>query len=507
MDGQEGQIFRAVFEGIVGLFRIAAFLLRFTIWAGRRLYGWYRAHNPRPFVFPPDARFEHTHIVAGTGHGKTQLLQTMILDDVEKVRAGQASIIVIDSQGDMIRNILTMASMRELSDRLVLIDPTDIDFPPALNLFDFGLDRMKGYDRLEQERLLNGAIDLYEYLFGALLGAELTQKQGVFFGYLARLMMAVPGATIKTLMDFLEDPEQARPYFTKLDKLSRHFLETQFFSSAYSSTRQQILTRLWGVVSNSILEKMFNNARNKVNLFSAMNTGSIILINTAKDLLKTERCAILGRFFIALICQAAQERATIAVSKRRSTYVYIDEAHDYFDERMENLLNQARKYMVGLVLAHQNLDQFDQKLRATVMSSTSIKLVGGLSDKDANAFAREMRCAPDFLQGMRKFRGHTTFAAYVKNHTPEPFPLSVPFGVMEDQPRLTSADYAELMRRNRQRYSAREETPPPVKDWMVPRPRKDRITMKDWMQPRAKGDPQKTLTDLSALGIGDPDVL
>ena len=54
---------------------------------------------------------------------------------------------------------------------------------------------------------------------------------------------------------------------------------------------------------------MFANKRNKLNLFDAMNGSSLILINTAKDLLKQEGCEILGRFFIALICQAAQEGA------------------------------------------------------------------------------------------------------------------------------------------------------------------------------------------------------
>jgi hypothetical protein len=61
--------------------------------------------------------------------------------------------------------------MTTLSERLVLIDPTDIDNPPALNLFDFGLERLTRYSRLEREKLLNGAIALYEYLFGALRGS------------------------------------------------------------------------------------------------------------------------------------------------------------------------------------------------------------------------------------------------------------------------------------------------------------------------------------------------
>jgi hypothetical protein len=337
---------------------------------------------------------------------------------------------------------------------LVLIDPNDIDHPPALNLFDFGLNRLERYSAAEREKLVNGAIALYEYLFGALLGAELTQRQGVIFRYLARLMMTVPNGTIHTLMEFMEDPEATRPHLDKLDRISRHFFETQFYSTAFNETRQQILTRLWGVISNSILERMFASEKNKVDLFDAMNRGSIILVNTAKDLLKQEGCEILGRFFIALICQAAQERASIQEDRRRATFLYIDEAHDYFDESIENLFNQARKYKVGIIIAHQNLYQFEQRLRATVLASTTLKLVGGLSAKDATAFAKDMRCEPEFLLPMRKRQDHTQFACFVRNHTERPVALKVPFGRMESRPKLTDAEYEELLERNRARYSA-----------------------------------------------------
>ena len=336
----------------------------------------------------------------------------------------------------------------------MLIDPNDVEHPPALNLFDFGLDRLERYSAVEREKLINGAIALYEYLFGALLGAELTQRQGVIFRYLARLMMTVPGATIHTLREFMEDPEAVRPHLDKLDATSRHFFRSQFFSPSFNDTRQQILTRLWGVLSNSVLERMFSNERNKLDLFDAMNRGSLILINTAKDLLKQDGCEILGRFFIALICQAAQERAAIPSEHRRSTFLYIDEAQDYFDESVEQLLNQARKYKVGIILAHQNLDQFETRLRGAVMASTAIKMVGGLSAKDAAAFAREMRTEPEQLQSMRKRDGHSEFACYIKNVTPRPVRLSVPFGQMESRPNLEDDEYADLIERNRARYAS-----------------------------------------------------
>src|SRR5918999_5056568 len=108
-----------------------------------------------------------------------------------------------------------------MSDRLVFIDPNEIEYPAALNLFDFGLERLIRYNAVEREKLVNGAIALYEYLFGALLGAELTQRQGVIFRFLARLMMTVRGATIHTLMQFMDDPNATRPHLHKLDPLYR----------------------------------------------------------------------------------------------------------------------------------------------------------------------------------------------------------------------------------------------------------------------------------------------
>lgn len=419
------------------------------------------------FSVPEQSRFEHTHIIGGSGHGKTQLLQQFLLGDLERVREGNASLVVIDSQGDMISTIMHLEEFSpdhpdSLCDRLVLIDPNDIDHPPCLNLFDVGLDRLEGYSRAEREKLMNGAIALYEYIFGALLGASLTQRQTVIFRYLARLLMVVPGATIHTLREFMENPESVIPFTVSLDGSARTFFETQFQDKAFDDTRQQILTRLWGILSNPILERMFTNRRNRLNLFEALNTGHVVLINTAKDLLKDDGCAILGRFFIALLAQAAQERAAIPVNRRLATYAYIDEAQDYFDQGVENLLNQARKYRVGLTLAHQNLDQFADSLKASVMASTAIKLAGGTSAKDTNAIAREMRCEPEFVQSMRKREAHTEFACYLKNVLPQPIRLSVPFGQMERRPRLSSDAFNALIAHNRERYCAGgEERPEP----------------------------------------------
>lgn len=410
-----------------------------------------------PFHISEEARFEHCHIVGGTGHGKTQLMQRMIHTDLVAAQRERRSVIVIDSQGDLINKLVRLSlfdpeSPDSLADRLVLIDPADIEFPAALNLFDAHLDRLRSYRPIDQERVLNGVIELYEVFFGAMLGAELTQKQGVIFRYLARLMVTIPGATIHTLMRLMEDGKPFKPHMAKLEGSARYFFETEFFHPSFAATKKQILKRLWGVLSTPAFERMFAQEANKLDLFEAMNDGKIILVSTAKDLLKSDGSALLGRFFIAMLAQAALERSTIAAEDRTPTFVYVDEAQEYFDDSIETILNQARKYRVGLTLAHQTLDQLSPRLRSAIHSNTSLKCVGGVSAKDARALADELHTTADFIESMKRRQGRSEFAVWLKQMTPQAIRLSVPLGFLEQQPILTEEALEALLATNRARY-------------------------------------------------------
>jgi hypothetical protein len=412
---------------------------------------------PVPFHIADEARFEHCHIVGGTGHGKTQLMQRMIHADLMAAKVDRRSVVVIDSQGDLINKLMRLDLFDPdapdgLADRLVLIDPADVEFPAALNLFDAHLERLQTYRPVDRERVLNGVIELYEVFFGAMLGADLTQKQGVIFRYLARLMITIPGATIHTLMQLMEDGKPFMPQMEQLDGSARYFFQTEFFHPSFAATKKQILRRLWGVLSTQAFERMFAQTRNKLDLFEAMNDGKIIFISTAKDLLKEDGSALFGRFFVAMLAQAALERSTLDLDDRTPTFVYVDEAQEYFDDSIETILNQARKYRVGLTLAHQTLDQLSPRLRSAINSNTSMKCVGGVSAKDARALADELRTSADFIESMRRRGERTEFAVWLKQMTPHAIRLSVPLGFLERQPLLTEEAFSTITAANRARY-------------------------------------------------------
>ena len=409
---------------------------------------------PLPFTIPDHTRFEHHWIVAGSGHGKTQAMQSLILKDLSAVARKKASVIVIDSQGDLIRNIAELkefAPGQRLHGKLVLVDPTDIEYPVALNLFDVGMDRINAYSLLDRERLINGVLELYDFVLASLLSAGLTQKQGLIFRYITRLMLHIPNATIHTFRELMETggDKKYRSSIAKLTGTARAFFETEFNTREFEDTKRQVVRRLWGILENQTFERMFSHPRNKLDLFAEMNAGKVILINTAKELLKQNGTEIFGRFFVAMLAQAAQERATLDPRDRTPTFVYIDECQDYLDANVSLILEQARKFNIGMVLAHQYIGQLSPKLLESFSANTSIKFAGGVSDRDARSLASMLRTTPEFVEEQRK----GSFAAFVRHTTPNAVSLQFPLGELEARARMTEAEQRIVRAEMRERYA------------------------------------------------------
>ena len=305
---------------------------------------------------------------------------------------------------------------------------------------------------LFRSQIRAGTVKLYEYIIGGLFGAEMTNKQSTTFSFLVELMLSIPGATIETLLAVLEEPKDFIGAMEKLPRLSQRFFKNEFLDKQFNDTRKQIVRRLYGVLRNPAIARMFAAKENRLDLYSALNAGKIVVINTSKEFLFDD-CKIFGRFCIAVAMKAALDRARIPEQQRRYSYLYIDEASDYFDENIGQLLVQARKYRLGLVLAHQALEQMSDGLRALIMANTSLKLAAGVSAKDARALAGDLRASEAFILAQDKDASGTRFACFARNLTPEAVSLRIPFGTMEAMPTMSDAAFAHMLAANRARIS------------------------------------------------------
>ena len=454
-------------------------------------------YAPIPLKLAYEDRFSHMHVVGGSGAGKTQLLQHLILHDLQS--ENPPALVIVDSQGDLIDKLSHLALFDPdhgaLASRLVLISPKDIKYPPALNIFDVNRERLGKYDEATKEQVTAGVIQTFDYLFAGLLGADLTAKQGVFFRFVARLMLALPetmgrNATILDMIALMDDPEPYRKAIESLPPIQKNFFERDFISkpgkkNTFEQTKVQIRYRLNAILENPTLARLFTAPETKVDLFDVLNNGGIVLVDTAKDFLKGSS-AHFGRIFISLVLQAVLERAVIPEGKRRPTFLIVDEAAAYFDSNIDDFLTEARKYKCGCVFAHQFLDQGTSSLRASLAANTSIKMAGGVSTGDARALASDMRTTPDFILSQQRLH----FACHIRNITQNAISIPVPVGELERQPRLTDEAYERLRDLNRSRVclskgARRQPSPPP---WTKPQPSPKTIPSEPLADPSAASE-------------------
>lgn len=408
---------------------------------------------PIPLKLTIEQMFSHVHLLGGSGAGKTVTIEQLVLHFLGQ--DDPPSIVVIEPHSDLVRKL----ARADLGVEPIIIDPRDIEHPPALNIFA-SHNRAEEYDAVTREQVFAGAIETFLNLFQN-LGIPLTGKQDVFFRACIRMLLSLPeiegrNATIRDLLDLMIDPKPYQAAIDRLPSLQREFFTRDFMAKTFEATREQIRYRLQAIISEPTMERMFCCPEARLDFFAELNCGSLILIDGAKDFLKTEGSANFSRLMVSLIQKAVLERAAIPEHERKPVLMFIDEAASCFSRDISSMLEEVRKYKVSVILAHQALSQCSTALAASIHANTSTKFASGVSASDASAMAREMRCDGDFILDQPKLQ----FAAFIRNVTQQA--VSVPVRPAGRLPSLTDEQFAERIERNRERVAA--STPPASAD-------------------------------------------
>lgn len=407
----------------------------------------------QPRDIPPHLRFEHTHILGPSGSGKTTLLQHIFLNDLYDYKTKSwptlPAYIIIDPKGEMVERIANMqlfAPSNMYHDKLVVIDPLD---HPALNIF--------------QSTGRNPAqiISTFGYIFST-TKQRLTGKQETCFSFCIELLFKMQGSNLFTLLDLLDDKTKdkaADPKFaaaiSKLNAPSemavRRFLETDFYSSTYASTRQEIKTRVWEVLKNEHLLAMLNAPERKLDIARCIQERKIILVNTRMIQLK-EAHQTLGRYIISLAVDAIQSRAGTPQNTWTPVFILIDEFQEFADEIMTpQMLRLMREYKGGAVLAHHNMypTEFNDGIRSAISTNTSIKYCSDPRGMDINYMARDLQCNSEFLtRRCRKDAEQARFGCYFVG-LDHPFLYEIPFGEIDRWPKMTPSQNSFLRKVNK----------------------------------------------------------
>ncbi len=404
--------------------------------------------TPIPFAIPRATFAEHGAIFAPAGHGKTQMLQSIVLSFLNE--RDPPPMFIIDSMGAMLERIARLEVFNTtLKDRILILDPKD---GPALNFF-----KLIGGSEAQQT-------ELFFYLFKAIEQA-LTPRQATMVSYLVELMQVIDGANLHTLREVCETKQlQYTDALARLPQISQDFFRHQFMGqdALIKATKAQIAARLYTVGRSAVFNAMFSANENNFDAFDCIASKKIVLVSTDRVALGDAGSAIFGRFILAQCLAAALARASIPERERHLALIVVDEAKSYLDDQAEKILSDARQFGLGMLLATQAPHQLPESVQREVANNTSIKLLGPVPYATASQFARDMHATPEFIQSM-KSRTHAEFACYVRNLTPRAVKLSIPIGALEAAPKMDDEAYKRLRERNRQTVTQKPTNAAPMR--------------------------------------------
>ncbi|MGI9490702.1 MAG: hypothetical protein ACR2RF_33370 [Geminicoccaceae bacterium] len=353
-----------------------------------------------------------------------------------------------------------------LGARTLLLDGSAL---PAPSISPFSRPaRWSSYGGQEAERIATASTDALIYAISALFGdGAMTAIQTTLLSWALRALAKRPNPTLRGLMGLLEvealgkeakETGTVTPRTDISDPETRAYFEALPLNSRAATTASELKTRLYGVMARPAIARLFDVGGAKVDLFDAMTSGSFVLVDTAKDALGSVGASLYGRLVIAMLSNAINERLALPKDQRKPAIIIIDECADYLagnDQLLIELLTQARKANVGIILAHQHLGQLSSEVAGAVLGNVGCKIYGALSHADRGRIGPEIKWTPDQLSLLRKAETMTLFALWSKAHGQRAIKCGVPLvGISSILPQSSRDDLRAWRTTNRERVAA-----------------------------------------------------
>ncbi len=341
-------------------------------------------------------RQRHIYAVGQTGTGKTTLLKTLILDDINSGRG----VCVMDPHGDLYRELLGRIPEERMGD-VVLLDPTDTEYPIGLNPLEYETEGQRHFLVQEMVAIMSRMLE-DEYGVGSL--SEFAGP--IFFQHMRMNLLLVmsrqkdPGTLLEFHRLFQErefwqrwlplaiDDPQLEHWVKEVLPKANYLRAT---STGEISMGEYVASKFENFVFDPALRNIFGQKRSSINLRQVMDEGKILLVNLAKGELTEPNSRFLGMLLLAKLQATAMARVKIPPEQRRPFYLYVDEFQSLATQNFVTMLSEARKFGVSLVLANQFVSQIhDHRIVEAIFGNVGTFVAFRLGQADAEIVEKEM---------------------------------------------------------------------------------------------------------------------
>jgi hypothetical protein len=390
----------------------------------------------KPIYIQRDDRRRHMYVVGKTGVGKSEFLKDMVLQDIKN---GEG-VCFIDPH-DTIEKLLPLIPPERAED-VILFDPSDTQRPMGLNMLEAQTEEEKHY-------IVSSIVGLMYKLYDP-------NKTGIIgprFEHAIRnamlTVMCEKGSTFIEVVRALTDANFVQELLPKVtDPIVRRYWTDQIAQTNdfhKSEVLDYIVSKFGRFVTDKMIRNIIGQSASAFDFREVMDKGKILLVSLSKGKIGEENASFLGLILVPKILVAAMSRQDIPEAKRRDFYLYVDEFQNFATPDFAQILSEARKYRLNLIVANQFIGQMDEEVKNAIFGNVGTLVSFRVGVNDANYLQHEFQ--PVFSEA--DLINVDVYNAYIKtivhNEPVNPFSMDLTRDMTKEQ-QSENPRVAELIR-------------------------------------------------------------
>jgi type IV secretory pathway TraG/TraD family ATPase VirD4 len=369
----------------------------------------------RPVYTSDYDRQRHMYIIGRTGSGKSELLKSMMLQDI---LAGKG-LCFIDPHGDAAEEMLRLIPPNRAQD-VIYFDPGDMQRP-------FGINMLEAHSEDEKHFMTSEIIGLMYKLFDpnqtGIIGPRF--EHGVRNAMLTA--MSKPENTFIEVVRLMQDPKfvaEMLPHVT--DPVVRRYWTDQIAQTSdfhKSEVLDYTVSKFGRFVTNKMMRNIIGQSQSSFNFRKIMDEGKILLVNLSKGKIGEENSNFLGLILVPKILGAAMSRVDTPEDQRRDFYLYVDEFQNFATATFATILAEARKYRLNLIVANQFIGQIQEEVKNAIFGNVGTVMSFRVGVSDASFLQHEF--TPTFSEAdlVNVERFHAFVKTQVQGEPVQPFSM------------------------------------------------------------------------------------
>ena len=327
-----------------------------------------------PFGIKAKDRQRHMYIIGKTGMGKSTLLENMAVQDIQN---GEG-VAFIDPHGSAAETLLEYIPEHRVND-VIYFAPFDMDNPISFNVMeDVGADK--------RHLVVSGLMSTFKKIW---VDAWSARMEYILTNALLALI-EYPDTTLLSVNRLFSDKKYREKVVDYIkDPAVKAFWTEEFanYTDRFAAEAlPAIQNKIGQFTGNPLIRNIIGQPKSSFDIRKIMDERKILIMNLSKGLVGETNANLLGSMLTTRIYLAAMSRADLPIETMKQMpnfYFYVDEFQSFANSTFANILSEARKYHLNLIIAHQYVEQMEEEVRAAVFGNVGTTVAFRIGPMDA----------------------------------------------------------------------------------------------------------------------------